>query len=299
MTTHVHLYWLRESGRDMGTPLRIGELDPAIQQKVADLAQGDAGPLTLQLPFFDRRELRRRAEVLRGLRLVREGDFIRSVPATPAAALRDYTALLLASEPGWMNAPNETDAGYFAAWQRVSLALQRAFREWIPETYFRGAASYEDRPAAYPLLVYQASKMCFGRPRTEFTYDLADPDTLSRSIYMIGQSLQRVLAGVERRLFDEGRPELARRYAPIWYEDILRAVRAKPRPLLALLGDEALFINAVIDLGSARKLEAVKPFARTANLALRTIYEMDLRALAGPLLAEATRALCNTKGASG
>lgn len=299
MTTHVHLYWLKESGCDMGTPLRVADLDPAIQQKVADLAKGDAGPLTLQLPFFDRRESRRRAEVLRGLQLVREGDVIRSIPATAAAALRDYTALLLASEPGWMNAPNESEPGYFAAWQKVSLALQRALRQWVPEIYFRDAANYEDRPAAYPLLVYEASKMCFGRPRTEFTYDLADPDTLPRAMYMIGQSLQRVLAGVERRLYDEGRPELARRYAPIWYEDILRAVRAKPRPLITLLGDEALFINAVIDLGSARKLEAVKPFARTANLALRTIYDMDLRTLAPTLLAEATKALQNAKGANG
>jgi hypothetical protein len=299
MNTHVHLYWLRESGCDLGTPLRIADLDPVIQQKVAALAAGDAGPLTLQLPFFDRRESRRRAEILRGLKLVREGDVIRSVPATAGAALRDYTALLLSSEAAWMNAPDETDPGYFAAWQKVSLALQRALRQWIPATYFRDAASYEDRPAAYPLLVYEASRLCHGRPRTEFTYDIADPESLPRAMYMIGQSLQRVLVDVERRLFDEGRPELARRYAPIWYEDILRAVRAKPRPLMALLGDEALFINAVIDLGSARKLEAVKPFARTAKLALRTIYGMDLRALAAPLLKEATKALQNTKGANG
>src|SRR5512140_3156471 len=140
MNTHVHLYWLRESGCDLGTPLKIVDLDPVIQQKVAVLAAGDAGPLTLQLPFFDRRESRRRAEMLRGLRLVREGNVIRSVPATAAAALRDYTALLLSSEPAWMNAPDETDPRYFAAWQKVSLTLQRALRQWIPGTYFRDSA---------------------------------------------------------------------------------------------------------------------------------------------------------------
>jgi len=299
LTKHVQLYWLRESGCDLGTRVRIADLDPAIQPRVTELAGTDHGPLTLQLPFFDRRESRRRAEVLRRLTLVREGDMIRSVPSTPTAALRDYAALLLATEPAWSNAPDEMALGYFATWQKVSLTLQSALRKWIPEVYFRDAASFEDRPAAYPLLVYAASRMCHGRPRTEFTYDIADPEILPRAMYMIGQALQRVLAAVERRLFDEGRPELARRYAPIWYEDVMRAVRAKPRPLLTLLGDEAALVNAVIDFGSAKRMEAVKPFARSANLALRTIYGKDLRMLATPLLAEATNALGNTKGANG
>ena len=296
MTKHVRLYWLRESGCDLGTAVPVANLDPAIQHKVEKLAGDDDGPFTLQLPFFDRRESRRRAEVLRGLKLVREGELIRSVPATPTAALRDYAAFLLAAEPEWLNAPDEMSPGHFTAWQKVSLTLQSALRKWIPEIYFRDPARFEDRPAAYPLLVYAASRMCYGRPRTEFTYDIADPETLPRALYMTGQSLQRILAPVQQRLIAEGRPELARRYAPIWYEDILRAVWAKPRPLMTLLGDEAALINAVIDFGSSRRMEGVKPFARSANLALRSIYGMDLRSLAAPLLGEATKALQNAKG---
>jgi hypothetical protein len=299
MVKNMRLYWLRESGCDLGTPVEVADLDPAIQHKVAALTAGDTGPLTLQLPFFDRRESRRRAEILRGLTLVREGDVIRGVPATPAAALRDHAAMLLAADPAWKSAPDEQAPGYFPAWQKVSLTLQKALRKWIPEVYFRDPARYEDRPAAYPLLVYAASRICHGRPRTEFTYDVADPETLPRATHMIGQSLQRVLETTERRLLEEGRPELARRYAPVWYEDVIRAVRAKPRPLIALLGDEAALINAVIDFGSMRRMEAVKPFARSANLALRTIYGDDLRTLAAPLLAEATRALQNENGANG
>ena len=299
MTTQVRLYWLRESGCDLGTPVSLAGLDPALQQKVSALTGGEPGPFTLQLPFFDRRESRRRAEMLRSLKLAREGSLIRAVPTTATAALRDYAALLLSADPAWHSAPAEITTGYFPAWQQVSLALQRALRVWIPAVYFRDAARWEDRPAAYPLLVYAASRLCHGRPRTEFTYDIADPETLPRAMFMIGQSLQRVLADVERRLAGEGRPQLARRYAPIWYEDILRAVRGKPRPLIALLGDEAALVNSVIDLGSARRLGAVKPFARSASLALRTVYGMDLRTLAVPVLAEATKALQNTRRASG
>src|SRR5438067_3637586 len=83
MNKRFELYWLRESGSDWGTPVDAEDLDTAIRERVLKLA-GDhsgnnPGPLHLHLPFLDRRESRRRAEVLRGLTLVREGGEIRSV----------------------------------------------------------------------------------------------------------------------------------------------------------------------------------------------------------------------------
>src|ERR1019366_9862342 len=98
-----------------------------------ELAGDDGGPLTLHLPFLDGRESRRRAESLRSVTLVREGDVIRSVPPNPAAALRDRAAMLLATHPAWINAPDELQPRHFQAWQGVSLALQKALRTWIPE----------------------------------------------------------------------------------------------------------------------------------------------------------------------
>jgi hypothetical protein len=173
----------------------------------------------------------------------------------------------------------------------VSQALQKGLRTWISEKYFEDVARYEDRDAAYPMLVYTASRPCRGRPRTEFTYDVVDPETLPRAFHLIGVSLQAVLAKVERRLYECGRPELARRYAPRWHQDVLRAVQKKPRHILGLLGDEAAVVNSVIDLGTARRMQAVKPFAKWTTVALRSIYGMDLRALAFQALEEATQAL--------
>ena len=284
------MYWLRESGCDLGTPLGADELDAVIRARVIELAGSGDRPLDLYLPFLDGRESHRRAEALRAVTLVREGDAIRSVPPTAAAKLRDRTAMLLATHPAWTGAPHETHPAYFRTWQAVSLAVQRALRCWIPEIYFRDAARYEDRDAAFPLLVYAASRPCRGR-RTEFTYDLADEEVLPHALYQIGASLQSVLETVERRLYDGGRPALARRYAPRWHQDVLRAVLRKPRPLLNLLGDEAAVVNALVGLGSGRKMQAVKPFARSASMALRTMYGEDLRPLALRLLDEATRTL--------
>jgi hypothetical protein len=285
------MYWLRESGCDLGTPLDADELDAVIRGRVLELAGGGDRPLDLYLPFLDGRESRRRAEALRGVTLAREGDTIRSVAPTAAAKLRDRAALLLATHPAWTGAPHECHPAYFRTWRAVSLAVQKALRCWIPEIYFRDPARYEDRDAAFPLLVYAASRPCRGRPRTEFTYDVADAEMLPRALNQIGASLQSILETVERGLHDCGRPALARRYAPRWHQDVLRAVQRKPRPLLSLLADEAAVVNALVGLGSGRKMQAVKPFARSANMALRTMYGEDLRPLALRLLEEATRTL--------
>ena len=197
----------------------------------------------------------------------------------------------MALDPAWRDAPDERDPRYFQAWQQTSLALQKAMRNWIPEIYFRDAARYEDREACYPLIVYQASRLCFGRARTELPYDVADPETLPAAFRMIGQALRRVLAEVETKLRESGKPELARRYAPVWHQDILNAVQNRPKRLLELLADEAALVNAVIDLGTDRRMEAVKPFAKAASVALRNMYRQDMRVLALRALEEATRAL--------
>ena len=73
MRANVQLYWLRESASDLGTPMKLADLDPILQNKVGELTGRDTGPFILQLPFFDRRESRRRAEMLRKLTLVQIG----------------------------------------------------------------------------------------------------------------------------------------------------------------------------------------------------------------------------------
>jgi len=298
MTKRFRLYWLKESGCDLGTAVDADELDAAIRPRVLDLAGSDDGPLTLCLPFLDARESRRRVEALRGTRFEREGDTIRSVAPNASARLRDHAALLLATTPAWIGAPDELHPRYFQTWQNVSLALQGAFRKWIPDIYFRDPSRYEDRDAAFPLLVYAASRPCRGRPRTEFTYDVVDSEVLPCALNLIGTSLQNVLRKVESHLHQCGRPELARRYAPLWHQDVLRSVQKKPRHFLELLGNEAAVVSAVINFGSAHNMQAVKPLAKCAGLALRNVYGEDLRPLAFKALEEATRALSEIQRAA-
>lgn len=201
------------------------------------------------------------------------------------------------TDPRWLHAPTEREPGYFWAWQGVSLALQRWIRDQAAHAYFENLAQFENRAAAYPMIVYQASRLCHGRPRTEFTYDLRDyPEcrtTLVMSWKMTGRAIQAILGRIEQRLNDAGMTGLAHRYAPVWHQDVLVAVKNKPKPYVDLLMAESAIINAVIDLGTERTLEASNRFRKTAHLNLRKIYGMDLQKLSDGIIEEATRALQN------
>ena len=281
------------------TDQRIGsrefdDLPREIRDQVLALVEDERGEFVLRLPFLDRKECRKQEESLRGLTFVREGNAIRAVLG-PQAAARDLAATLALTDPAWLEAPSERRPAYFPVWQSVSLALQRWLRNRVAEAYFEDVARFEDRPAAYPVIVYQGSRLCHGHPRTEFTYDLRDyPEcdtTLEASWKMTGRAIQMVLRRIERRLLESGMVELAHRYAPVWHKDVLVSVQKKPRPYVELLMAEATLINAVIDLGTERSVQAANRFGVCVNLNLRKIGGIDLRWLGMGVLEETTRVL--------
>jgi hypothetical protein len=191
----------------------------------------------------------------------------------------------------FVKTPKETDPHYFRVWQGVSLALQRRLRTWVPEAYFRkDITRYEDREAAYPWVVYEACRVCHGRPRTEFTYDIADPTTLPAALQGVGRAMQTALSRIEKQLYEAGRPPLARRYAPVWHQDILNAVRKKPRKLVRFLACESAMINALIDWGTVHSAGAEKRFLKTVNSAAR-VYGVDAAQLRATVLEETARVL--------
>jgi len=206
------------------------------------------------------------------------------------------------TDPQWRNAPTERDPGYFRVWQQVSLALQRSLRDGVAEAYFEDLAHFENRQAAYPVIVYQASRLCHGHPRTEFTYDLRDyPEcrtTLISSWKLTGRAIQAVLRRIELRLTEAGMIELAHRYAPVWHQDVLVAVKKKPKAYVDLLMAESAVINAAIDLGTERSLEAANRFGKTVHLNLRKVHGMDLQGLGVETLEQATRVLAQSHSSS-
>jgi hypothetical protein len=108
---------------------------------------------------------------------------------------------------------------------------------------------------------------------------------------LTGRAIQAVLGRTERRLNEAGMTELAHRYAPIWHQDVLVAVKKKPKPYVDLLMAESAVINATIDLGTERSVQAANRFGKTVHLNLRKLYGMDLQRLGVGTLEEATRVL--------
>jgi len=200
--------------------------------------------------------------------------------------------LVLLASAAWRNAPEETDPLYFRTWQRASIALQRALRRWTPEIYFRDAARFEDRGEAFSVVVYAGSRVFYGRPKTEFTYDVADPRTLELALRAIGRPIQNILGPMSGRLEGIGQPALGRRYAPVWHHDVLAAVKKRPKRLIALLAREAKIIDAVIDLGTSRNAGAAYRCAKISNATLRNMLLPaagdDMRELLPAILNEAT-----------
>jgi len=197
----------------------------------------------------------------------------------------------LTGQAPWTAAPEECEPEYFRCWQHVSLALQKSFRRWGREIYFRDPARFEDRDAAYTMIVWSACRPCFGRPRYEFTFDVADPRTFGSAWRLLGKSLRGTLAPIEKRLREAGEFELAHHYAPVWHQDILVAVKKRPRPFIRLIATEARLVDAVIDLGTRRDEHAATRFHRIASNVLRSFLGEDMRELTPMVLDEAGRVL--------
>jgi len=283
------LYWLRENGCDTGTLVRADQLEPCIRERVlAATGESPAAPAEdaeweLRLPFIDKREWRYREKILGGLALERHGRRI-SAALPLQAAIRDRAAILVLTDPVWTTAPDELHPDYFRTWRRVSVALQEFLRETIAEEYFRDLARYEDREQAYTMLVYRIARVNHGKPSTEFTYDLRDYpeniESLAGTWRNLGTAMRQLLEGIETRLREAGMTALSRRYAPIFHEDVVRAVQKRPKPFYELMAKEAAFINSLIDLGAERTVAAINSFSKTSHLSLRKVYGMDLKRLA-------------------
>jgi hypothetical protein len=216
----------------------------------------------------------------------------------------------------WLDAPGERGPEFFATYSRVSVAVQRAIRLWLPYIYFSDVTRYETLEAAFPLVVYQVSRPSHGKPPYEFTYDVLGEQSMEGFFRMTGQQLPGELARVEEVLLSAGRKRTAAFYSPRRARDILASVQRRRRLLNSLLVADAFLVDALVNLGcrghrlrqNAAKdpAEAVRGLSRFAaglvrafHGKLRRLYGgQEFLALGGLLLVEATSALSAASGKS-
>ena len=201
----------------------------------------------------------------------------------------------------WKHAPRERSAGFFPAFARISVALQRTLRQSVPAVYFEDLENFRDTKKAYPMLVYRASRPFRARTRTDLTYDVLNPATLARVFRSAKQCLPELLPEIEHRLRAAGWDDSARHYQPKRSSDIVDSVQrlSKSRRCLhVLIRCESMLMNALIDLaglGTLRpkpQLKRIAAFEKRWSFELRRIYPgIDCLSLAPELLDAATDAL--------
>ncbi len=237
-----------------------------------------------------------------------------SLESLAAGRAGELDVSLALSIPGslveaWLAAPGERDPDFFEAYSRVSVAVQRAIRVWLPYIYFSDVSRYNTLEAAFPLIIYQVSRPFQGKPKYDFTYDALDERTMSGFFRMAGQQLPAELARVEQLLLRSGLAGTAAFYSTRRARNILESVQSRPRLLKSLLVADAFLVDALVNLGCrGRRLrqdaagdpaQAVRDLSRfAADLVkafhgkLRRLYGgQEFLALGGLLLVEATAAL--------
>jgi hypothetical protein len=226
----------------------------------------------------------------------------------------DVDVSMTVSIPGalagrWLDAPGERDQQFFQVYARVSRAVQRAIRIWLPYLYFSRPERYEDWAAAAPLVVYQASRPCTGRPKYDFTYDVLRDRSMTAFYRQASGRLPGELARIEGLLLGAGRRDWAAAYGVKHARDFKDMVRRHPAQVRSLLVADTCLIDAFVNLGcQAGQLHrqtgkdpgmAVRELARLGTQAakalrskLRRLYGgQEFLALGSLLFVEATNAL--------
>ncbi|MGD0013706.1 MAG: hypothetical protein ABSD56_04675, partial [Bryobacteraceae bacterium] len=234
--------------------------------------------------------------------------------ARAAASGADLETRLTLSLPGsaaaaWLRAPDERAPEFFEVYSRVSVAVQRALRRWLPLVYFSDPSRYEDLEPAYALVFYQSTRSSAGHPRSEFGYDLVSPDRPGVARPWAARPFALELQRVEQALAASGHRQLARLYAPRRAPEILASIVRQPRLINALITADTFFIDLLIRLGlKGRELAEMLPghprkavgelvesaaeFTTVLHRRLRRLYNgVEFMAFGSLLLVEATAAL--------
>ena len=182
-----------------------------------------------------------------------------------------------ALDPVWLATPAERSPAFLPAFVRISTVIQSTLRTMVPEAYFEAIEKFRDPKTAHPMLIYQASPPFRGKKRSELTYDVLNPLSMSMLFRRTKPLLPELLAGTEQRLLAAGCPDLADQYAPKRANAILTGVQrlSKSRRYLCLLiRGESVLVDTLIQLGGIGELPAKARSERWASFGKRWNYHL-------------------------
>jgi hypothetical protein len=223
----------------------------------------------------------------------------------------DMSATIQISLPGsaaccWYRAPRDKQAIYYDQMSRVSQAIHSTLRHWIAYLYLQDFSLLEDRHASYAALAFSELRPFRGKLRSEFSYDVMNPDPLQKALRMVTRPLTERFVEIRRRLDHEGRDLVMPYYTVRRALQVTRALQRLPKEFGGLIQAEQQIIGSFLDLANrAATLRAHPESVFPIGAGLLEQMQVRLRRMCphpsfptlGPLiLIEATQALAEVQG---
>ncbi len=153
----------------------------------------------------------------------------------------------------WDHMPNHASPAFLRAGVRVSVAIQRVLRDWLPYIWFSDASKFADYDTASLLLMYSSCRVFTAKTKHSFTFDVLDDDTPRAMQFSISRNLAARLEGIEPMLSSLGMDGL--RYAPRRAERMTSTLPFRRQEMNALLVAERELIEGYLGLNNNAKRE--------------------------------------------
>ena len=219
--------------------------------------------------------------------------------------------LTQSGESSWESTYPERNRHFLPVYARVSVAMRKAMRFWVPFLFFTERNRYMDSSLVWPLLAWSATTSPQAKNIREFSYDVLDADSMEKAFRSFRRNMRGYLETIAPALQAMDMPDLARRYSPgKAYEGATHAIYNRKNLDSLFVGEADLFdvvqriclelaaLRKETELTEARRLrrfhKLVRTFSRDFLFHLSHFYaSRNWECLATMLLLEITNALSN------
>lgn len=225
-------------------------------------------------------------------------------------------AALTVTAPGdlvlsWTSTPHHSTPEFADAMSRISVAVQLLMRRWLPAIYFADPKRYQDIGAAWPLLVYAASRPYRTTGRRDYAYDAMNRDSIAAAASSAALELPHLLAGAHSKLSAAGLTGRLRFFESNRPGEIISDALRRPQ-FASLLSADAFLVQDMVRLAeTGRELRSIWSrdprtvvrrlssegtfFVRAFHSRLKRLYGgNELLGLSSLVLVEATAALAGS-----
>ena len=230
-------------------------------------------------------------------------DRRRVVPANFTVSLTERGQL------AWRNTSPERNRNFLPVYSRLSVAMRRAMRFWIPFVFFTERDRYTDANLAWPMFAWAASFAPQAKNIRDFSYDILDNESMKKAGKSYRRGLPTYLKRIAPALATMGMSRLIARYAPDNACEGARLAEYNRSHLNTLFAGESDLVDlaqrVALDLAKLRITPALSPVRQLAQfqstvrafshdfpIRLRKLYaSLNWEHLATLLLIEMTNSL--------